>query len=200
MKRMDHTDMNPYETLEIDPGASRREIDSAYALARLTYGDDSPATYSLYSPAERTAMLERVEQAYRMLTDPAAEATIEPAREEADLSTKPEPVRGRGPGASRPVRKGYRPISREVVEPTDIPGPYDGPTLKKIRESRGVELEEVACRTKISLVNLRLLESNAYERLPAQVYVRGFLAEYARCLRLDAQTVVRSYLEVAENN
>jgi hypothetical protein len=198
MKLMDRTDMNPYETLEIDPGASRREIDNAYALARLTYGDDSPATYSLYSAAERAVMLERVERAYRMLTDPAAEAATGLARQEVDLPAKPAPVRGRGPDVSRAVRKSYRPISREVVEPTDIPGPYDGPTLKKIRESRGVELEEVACRTKISLANLRFLESNAYEHLPAQVYVRGFLAEYARCLRLNAQTVVRSYLEVAD--
>jgi flagellar biosynthesis protein FlhG len=198
MNPMDRTDMNPYETLEIDPGASRLEIDSAYALARLTYGDDSPATYSLYSPAERTVMLERVERAYRMLTDPAAEATIAPARQEVDLPAKPAPVRGGGPDASRPLRKSYQPIPRQTVEPTEVPGPYDGPTLRKIRESRGVELEEVARRTKISLANLRFLESNAYEHLPAQVYVRGFLAEYARCLRLDAQAVVRSYLEIAE--
>ncbi len=197
MKPMDRTDMNPYDTLEIDPGASRGEIDSAYALARLAYGDDSPASYSLYSPTERAAMLERVERAYRMLTDPAAQEAVGPARREVDLPTKPASVRENGPGVPRPVRK-YRPVSREVVEPTDFPGPYDGPTLKKIRESRGVELEEIACRTKISLANLRFLESNAYEHLPAQVYLRGFLAEYARCLRLDAQAVVRSYLEVAK--
>ncbi len=196
--------MNPYEILEVEPGASRPEIDNAYALACLAYSDDSPASYSLYSAAERAEMRDRVERAYRMLTDPVPEKDAGFFRQEDE--PPPQITASAGPAASgkngdepiRPMQRRYRPIPRSVVESTDIPGPYDGPTLKKIRESRGVELEEIACLTKISLANLRFLESNAYAHLPAKVYLRGFLAEYARCLRLDAQAVVRSYLEVAQ--
>jgi hypothetical protein len=82
------------------------------------------------------------------------------------------------------------------LEPPD--GVFDGPVLRRIRMSRGVELEEISCVTKISEIYLRFLEENRYHDLPAPVYVRGFLKEYAKCLRLDPHQVVNTYLERLE--
>lgn len=61
---------NYYELLDISPVSSRQEIEDAYKHARLTYGDDSAALYSLYSKEERAAILEQVIEAYETLRDP----------------------------------------------------------------------------------------------------------------------------------
>jgi len=72
---------------------------------------------------------------------------------------------------------------------------YSGPVLRQVREALGIELREVAERSKIGLAYLVSLESDAFAKLPASVYVRGFLTEYARILGLDAERVKDSYLE-----
>ena len=72
---------------------------------------------------------------------------------------------------------------------------FSGDLLRKVRESRGIDLQEIAARTKIGLARLRAIEAEQWDALPAPVYLRGFLVEYAKCLRLDAAQVARTYLE-----
>jgi flagellar biosynthesis protein FlhG len=79
------------------------------------------------------------------------------------------------------------------VEPED--GVYDGPVLRRIRLSRGVELEDISVTTKINETYLRFIEENRYQDLPAPVYVRGFLREYSKCLHLDPNRVTQSYMD-----
>lgn len=69
-----------------------------------------------------------------------------------------------------------------------------GALLKGLRESAGATLEDVAEMTKISKRYLRALEDHDFELLPAPVYVRGFVAEYARVLGLDPQQFAASYM------
>jgi len=40
---------------------------------------------------------------------------------------------------------------------------------------------------------LEYLENGQYEKLPAEVYVRGFLRSYARYLNIDEQALVKLY-------
>ena len=42
--------------------------------------------------------------------------------------------------------------------------------------------------------HLRAIEDESLRHLPAQVYVRGFLVEYARFMRLDVARVLETYL------
>jgi cytoskeletal protein RodZ len=42
--------------------------------------------------------------------------------------------------------------------------------------------------------HLRSIEEETWSAMPAQVYLRGFLVEVARFLKLDVQHVTRSYL------
>ena len=72
---------------------------------------------------------------------------------------------------------------------------FDGAVLRRIRLSRGVEIEEISELTKINQTYLRFMEEDRYHDLPAPVYIRGFLREYAKCLRLDPRRVTESYLE-----
>jgi flagellar biosynthesis protein FlhG len=67
--------------------------------------------------------------------------------------------------------------------------------LRQIREAVGVELREIAERSKIGMAYLQALEGEIFGKLPAPVYVRGFLAEYARALGLDAERVKQTYLD-----
>jgi len=218
---MNDNESNPFEILEVAPGAPRHEIDRAYELALLSYGEDSLASYSLFSPRERMTMIHRIERAYRALTDsPVVErASPESGEVAARLldveirDARPEPVvedltpppavgmtEDRPAAArARAVLNRHKPLpARPAVAPIDVPGPYDGAALRRIRDARGLGLEEVAASTKIGQTNLRLIESNAYDRLPAQVYLRGYLLAYARCLQLDPAAVASSYLERAQ--
>jgi curved DNA-binding protein CbpA len=80
------------------------------------------------------------------------------------------------------------------LEPED--GIFDGAVLRRIRMSLGIELAEVATRSKISLEHLHSIEEDKFDALPSPVYVRGFVREFARCLRLDPQVVAKSYVEM----
>jgi flagellar biosynthesis protein FlhG len=57
-----------------------------------------------------------------------------------------------------------------------------------------VELADIAQRTKISERHLRAIEDERFRDMPAAVYVRGYVMEYARSLRIDAQRAAESYL------
>jgi len=58
--------------------------------------------------------------------------------------------------------------------------------LRTARETQGYSVHQVAEITKIKTEHVRALESGDYASFIAPVYVRGFLRNYARLLRLDA--------------
>ena len=57
-----------------------------------------------------------------------------------------------------------------------------------------IELDQIANVTKVSQAFLRGIEEEAYDELPAPVYVRGFLVAYARAIGLDSSHVAASYM------
>lgn len=57
-----------------------------------------------------------------------------------------------------------------------------GRALKALREARGVGLETIATKTKISSHTLHALEAGAFSRLPGQVFARMFLRQYLALL------------------
>lgn len=71
---------------------------------------------------------------------------------------------------------------------------FSGAILRRLRESCQATLDEVAEITKISKRYLLAIEENDFNGLPASVYVRGFVSEYARVLGLDMQRVAQSYM------
>ncbi|MBC7233186.1 MAG: helix-turn-helix domain-containing protein [Chloroflexi bacterium] len=68
-----------------------------------------------------------------------------------------------------------------------------GEMLRKAREAKGLSLEQVEEATKIVRSYLQALEDEEFERLPAPVYVKGFLKNYASYLGLDPQDVLSLY-------
>jgi len=72
---------------------------------------------------------------------------------------------------------------------------FTGEMLRTIRLARGLELEDIAERTKISRTYLRAIEDEDYVSTPAPVYLRGFVKTLARDLRLDPDQVARTFME-----
>lgn len=69
-----------------------------------------------------------------------------------------------------------------------------GRYLKRCRLERGISLESVSSETRISVHNLKLLEGEAHDRLPAGVFVKGFIRAYAKAIDADGDEAVGRYL------
>lgn len=66
-----------------------------------------------------------------------------------------------------------------------------GHELRTARERLNLSREQIAARTKIPVRKITALEEDAFDQLPAGIYLDGIAAAYAREVRLDAGTVVR---------
>ncbi|MBI4618720.1 MAG: helix-turn-helix domain-containing protein [Desulfobacterales bacterium] len=68
-----------------------------------------------------------------------------------------------------------------------------GEYLRKERESRSVSLEEISAATRIRKVFLEAIEGDDTDKLPAEVFLKGFLKAYASYVGLDKDEVVLQY-------
>ncbi|MCK6525351.1 helix-turn-helix domain-containing protein, partial [Myxococcota bacterium] len=71
---------------------------------------------------------------------------------------------------------------------------FDGRYVAAVRKHRGMELDELSRVTRISSRYLQAIEDNAFDRLPAAVFVRGYLKEIASTLEIDEGELIRSYM------
>ncbi len=67
--------------------------------------------------------------------------------------------------------------------------------LKRTREVREIELEDVAKKTKISVRFLKAIEEGKWDILPGEVFIKGFLRTYASYLGLNPEELVQRYLQ-----
>lgn len=116
-----------------------------------------------------------------------------PAASPSMTSAAPASMRSGPAPAQKPQggRKALRPtLNLEYGEALEV----SGAVLRKIRESAQASLEDLSDITKISKRYLAAVEADDYANLPATVYVRGFVSEYARALGLEAREVAKSYM------
>ncbi|MBW1671419.1 MAG: helix-turn-helix domain-containing protein [Deltaproteobacteria bacterium] len=71
-----------------------------------------------------------------------------------------------------------------------------GEYLKRERELRQISLEEVAEGTKIAIYRLRAMEAGRWEKLPAEIFVKGFIKSYAEFIGLVPEDVILRYHEI----
>ena len=202
MRGIDELDF--YELLEIPRTAGAGEIERAYRLAQQTFGEDSLATYSLFENADAAVIRDRLDEAYRILSDPEARAAYD---ESTDFAPDPEP----GPPAPEaPLRGEPEQLAiasldspgesiEEVVDEYEAfedegGGDFDGLRLRRTRLFRGYEIDDISDVTKVSGAHLRNIEEENFGDLPADVYVRGFVTAYAKTIGLDPGVVVPSYM------
>lgn len=70
--------------------------------------------------------------------------------------------------------------------------------LKRIRESKGLRLEEMAHRYKLRPSFLESIESGSFEDLPEPVYTKTFIKTYAGLLGVDAGPILARYAKYVE--
>jgi curved DNA-binding protein CbpA len=168
-----------YDVLGLEPGASPEQLERAYRFSMEMYGQDALATYSLLEPAEIEAERARVQEAYAVLADPQRRREYDEAHGFAppEASVVPFPTLG-----------------GSEAEVAELPEVLSGADLRRIRESRGVSLRQIASVTKIGTRFLEYIEEDRFALLPASVYLRGFLKEYARTIGLDTDGVAQAYM------
>ena len=196
MSIKDIKDQTYYEILEIRPTATIKEIQRAYEHAKETFHTDSVAVYSLFSKEEVKEIEEAVEEAYRVLMD-------ETLREDYNQSNF-QIVEGHPQALSSKTQE----VSTEQSSPLSFTGLsfnveeecYRGKTLKHLRERMGVELQTISKEIKVNIKILEWIEEEVFEKLPALVYLKGFLKSYAQTLGLDSQKVIEEYLRFMEES
>ncbi len=187
-----------YDLLEVAPTASFEDIRRANRRIRDIYGAESIAIAGLYDPAGLEAVHRRLDLAYTSLMDAAKRKEYDQELFPDGIPTAVSGGASAAVGDPRAARLERVEVPVELRPPMPELGPrteYVGAVLRQIREALGIELREVAERSKIGIGYLQSLEADAYGKLPATVYVRGFLTEYARILGLDPDRVKDTYLE-----
>lgn len=66
-----------------------------------------------------------------------------------------------------------------------------GMALAAARRANNLSVADVARQLKLSVNQIEALEAGAFEKLPGPVFVRGFIRNYARLLKLDPEAVLR---------
>lgn len=67
-----------------------------------------------------------------------------------------------------------------------------GIALREAREAKGLDIDDVAVRIKVSARVLRAIEEGEQDGLPHAVYARGFIKSYASLLGVDNDLVMRA--------
>lgn len=246
---------NYYEVLEIPSSARSEEIYHSYQRAKAAYSSDSLALYSLMSPEECRNVLELVEEAYSILSDPMKRKRYDEARgfnrefnamnynaladrvpQRHEMRSEIYPSSSAHSSVSTMLRDEFTlntnanaapttstlspkqeqtlsntttnvtklvtqkrfaldyvinaEFEKEIDNSTDFTGDY----LRKIREYKSVDLDRLSDMTKVSRLYLQAIESEDFDKLPASVYVRGFVFQYAKCLKLKPEVVANSYV------
>ena len=70
--------------------------------------------------------------------------------------------------------------------------------LKRIRESKGLRLEDISSRYKIRPSFLESIESGSFEDLPEPVYTKTFVKTYAGLMGVDAGPILARYAKYIE--
>ncbi len=168
-----------YAALGLEPRASRDEVERAYRFCLELYGEGSVATYSLLEPTEAEQLRLRVREAYEVLTDEERRRAYDESQGFLPPDSPVLPFRSPSPAA---------PVG-------ELPEVLTGADLRKMREARGMSLRHIATVTKIGLRYLEYVEEDRFAFLPAPVYLRGFLQEYARLVGIDPRRAADAYMK-----
>ena len=162
----DHSLEKCYRILELVPGAGPAEVKNAYLRLKKLFTEESPVLRAL-----------------------SAEF---PAEKRSSILAEIE-------DAYRIVMASLSlPIERPRPAPDTAPAAASGGSgtmLKLRRENRGVSLRDIHSVTKIRVEILENIESEKFEALPDESFLRNHLAQYARLVGLDPKETVEQYLD-----
>jgi hypothetical protein len=173
-----------YEVLGVTRRATSEQIDKAYQFLKEMYDDVALATYTLLDPEEMRAARARVNQSYEVMGYPTR-------RRDYDLTLDAE-ARQKAVlpfGGAPPLPRPDGPLPSAA-----LPEPVTGENLRRLREQQGVALRDISASSKIGVRFFEYIEADRHSHLPARVYLRSFLQEYAKALGLDPRQTAEAYI------
>jgi cytoskeletal protein RodZ len=69
-----------------------------------------------------------------------------------------------------------------------------GERLRQLRREKGLSIRDIVLETNISAANLTAIEEDDYQELPADTFMRGQVAIYAKLLGLDGSETAKAFL------
>jgi curved DNA-binding protein CbpA len=199
LKKLAH--LTHYDLLEVGVEATLQQVEESFRRMMDAFDRDSPAIYSLFSEDERRDVVERVREAYRILSNSKNRRDYNRwLVEQGILSHLPRVLPDREARPPSVVPGGPLDGETEITPPpteSDLfanEGPLSGAAFRRMRQERGLTLDELAGILRISRAYLEAIEDDEYHNLPPEVYLRGFVRAYARALRLDEEIWSGGYL------
>ncbi len=193
--------LNYYEMLDLKPDAVVSEIRHAYNAAMQMYQPGSLASYSFFSEEERQGVLSLIDKAYAtLINEKTRKAYDDELISRGELAARDEvkPVEKKPvsifdinrDAAVKAVLMGHEVLKEKIQQSAGIgeilmKQTLCGADLKKIRTELDVPVEQVAQETRIRLDHLRSIEEDQVGRLPAPVFLKGFVKSYLKCLCLE---------------
>lgn len=203
---------NHYEILQVSVNARVDEIKQAYRESLAMYDPESAATYALFSDQQRNTLLQAIETAFetlidddrragydRMLIDTGqvGAAIFSSRARRTPAAYSDTPVTSKEESLDRWISKrAEEPEIRQLIETILSTDRLSGLSLKQLREAYGIEISEIYAITKISGDTLKRIETNQYDNLPSEIFLKQFLKTYADLFHIDSQHVVDSYLKL----
>lgn len=207
--------MNYYEMLDVEQNASASQIRSAYNAALQMYQPDSMVSYSFFSRDEREKILKLLDKAYFTLINEAQrmryDRELDPSAisESGDkIAAVKKPVnifeinRQRLSSPARQIHNAelkakiaQSPTIHEILARQEI----SGDDLKAIRTELGVAIEKIHQETKIRLDYLYCIEEDRTDKLPAAVFLKGFVRAYLKSLCIEtADEISARYMDAVQ--
>lgn len=87
---------------------------------------------------------------------------------------------------------GDQPVTSNATEDNDRSGRRAGALLRETRMAQNLAVADVARQLKLSAHQVEALEAGDFGRLPGPVFVRGFVRNYARLLKLDTEPLLQT--------
>jgi cytoskeletal protein RodZ len=69
-----------------------------------------------------------------------------------------------------------------------------GEFIARVREERGMSVEELSAATKVSVAYIKSIEAGDWKAFPVAAYVRGYLHSISNKLNLNQQQVLKAYV------
>lgn len=179
-----------YAELQLDRKASQIEIINAYRQARLTYQQDALATYSLLGESDRQQMLDRIEEAYRILSDSELRKhydegeNVEAPVNETTVRHDPNII------AFRPACRQHGPEMQWRIANNET---FEGTFLRDIREALNISLQSIAGSTRIPLHYLQAFENEDTSGFPDKAFCKSYLGQYAKAIHIDPDLLFSRY-------
>ena len=168
-----------------DPEA-KRSYDQSYGV--LEEPKQNFSSENLIS-IDRTPPMESISDDIDLLVPPRTDFEEDPFITKSQAPQAPSPR-----VLPRDARATLGKTDGDLALQIDLEKEWKGSFLKRVRNAYQISLEEMSGVTKITKSYLIAIEDEDFKKLPAPVYIRGFVMQIAKVLRLPPEIVAKAYL------